>query len=206
MNFISLDIETIPGDIDNRVWTKFRDSHEHMDSHAGLYGEFGQIVCVGMTVLNEDFEVLEGREKAWVASSVAEERKMLNEIQPILDKAGLVLVGHAIKMFDIPFMAKRFIHYGLKLPSSLQTAGKKPWDLIHVDTMELMKFGGFTPMSLDSACLLLGLSSPKEGCCGEDVWDMFKRGELDNIAQYCLGDTRASAGVARILYQLNAFN
>ena len=84
--------------------------------------------------------------------------------------------------------------HGLRVPSSLNTLGKKPWEIQHLDTMELMRFGS-SNMSLRAACLLLGIKDPKEHMDGEDVWECFKRHDMAPIGDYCDGDVEAVRSV-----------
>ena len=88
--------------------------------------------------------------------------------------------------------------HGLRVPSSLNTLGKKPWEIQHLDTMELMRFGS-SNMSLRAACLLLGIKDPKEHMDGEDVWECFKRHDMAPIGDYCDGDVEAVRGVFTVL-------
>lgn len=79
------------------------------------------------------------------------------------------------------------------LPPSLNMAGKKPWEIPHVDTMELLKFGGGQAMTLDAACFMFGIASPKEGSlCASGVRDAFTKGNFEEIAVYCCEDVRAT--------------
>ena len=88
--------------------------------------------------------------------------------------------------------------HGLKVPAALNQLGKKPWEVRHLDTMELMKFGSGN-MSLRSACLMLGLDDPKQDACGAKVWDLFKAGRMESIGTYCSGDVRAVRDIFQAL-------
>lgn len=83
-----------------------------------------------------------------------------------LGKRDRVLCGHNIKSFDIPILACRYLAHGMVLPPALRVLGKKPWEIQHVDTCELLRFGGGARISLDAACLMLGIESPKDGMDG----------------------------------------
>ncbi len=203
MKRLVIDIETVPREGIMNTWfpqwagEKHPDkTPEELEQLAGLYPEFGMTCCVCLKEYNTDH-------MAFARAALAgEEKAMLYDLGSWLDQPDVQLIGHNIKGFDIPFLAKRYIAQNLPLPNSLKTAGKKPWEVPHQDTMELMKFGGWAPMSLRSACLLMGLKDPKEKECGKDVWDLFKAGDMDRLVNYCSGDVWAAEAVLKRLESL----
>lgn len=90
----------------------------------------------------------------------------------------------------MPFLAKRYMYHGLHVPNTLRVSNLKPWEIPHIDTMEKMRFGGGMSMSLRSACFLLGLGDPKSACNGDDVWDLFKKENFEQIANYVESDVK----------------
>lgn len=194
---IALDIETVPreGIMDTWYpeWIMKKNPGvldlEKLEAMAALYPEFGQVCCVSYA----DAEDMDSPVRHKLAGNVEEEREILEDIGGFLDNH-ITLVGHNIKGFDIPFLAKRYMAHGLHVPASLNTLGKKPWEIPHLDTMELMKFGS-SNMSLRAACLLLGIKDPKENMDGEGVWECFKRHDMAPIGDYCDGDVEAVRGV-----------
>ena len=208
----SLDLETVPNEeaLASPAWQEYKDRHPDTDDHAaGLYPEFGQICCASLVKLDQDFCAVQDP-LTFLAGNASEEQDLLQALAVYLP-GGTQLVGHAIKKFDIPFLAKRWLWHhirGLKLkalPLPLSVAGKKPWEIIHVDTMELLTFGGYPGVSLRTACYLLGIRDPKANCYGKDVWDMFKAGNLQEIGSYCNKDAVAAARIAELLWEANAF-
>lgn len=204
-----LDLETqAREDLQDTHWPQWAEKNGKTDSDAPLYAEFAQIAVAGCILLDESGE--EVRAKGFACRDLKDEKAMLMELAPRLDsepfRNGIVaLIGHNIKGFDIPFMAKRYLAHRLQLPRALQMAGKKPWEIPHVDTMELLKFGGWANMSLESSALLLGLPSPKQDLCGAKVADALKEGRLDEVVQYCLdGDCRTTLEIYRTLLKLGA--
>jgi 3'-5' exonuclease len=203
MKRLVIDIETVPLPGIMNTWfpqwagEKNPDkTPEELEHLAGLYPEFGMVCCVCLKEYNTDH-------MAFSRAALAEEEKaMLYDLGSWLDQLGVQLIGHNIKGFDIPFLAKRYVAQNLPIPNSLKVAGKKPWEVPHQDTMELMKFGGYAPMSLRSACLLMGLKDPKEKECGKDVWDLFKAGDKDRLVKYCSGDVWAAEAVLKRLESL----
>ena len=105
--------------------------------------------------------------------------------------------GHNIKEFDIPFLCRRMVINGMELPSCMQLSGKKPWDITHIDTLELWRFGDykhFTSLALLAA--VLDIPSPKGDIDGSMVGTVYwKDKDLARIAKYCLGDVLTTARV-----------
>lgn len=205
MKRLVLDIETVPrpGIMDTwfQQWAGEKNpdkTPEELEHLAGLYPEFGMACCVCLKEYGADNMAFSR------AALAGEEKEMLYALGSWLDHPGVVLIGHNIKGFDIPFLAKRYMAQALPLPVALKTAGKKPCDIPHQDTMELMKFGGYTPMSLRSACLLMDLPDPKEYEHGDQVWDFFRAGDKDRIKHYCEGDVTAAESILKRLESLGA--
>lgn len=199
---IVVDIETapLPGIMDTwyKDWVKSKypeDSDFELEKRASLHGEFAMCCAIGFS------DVGSSEVYSQVAKSPEEEKGMLVDFAANMERDA-TLVGHNIKGFDIPFLAKRYMAHDLKVPSFLRVAGKKPWEITHQDTMELMRFGGATPMSLRSACLLLGLGDPKELCSGADVMGLFKQGSFDTIERYVRSDVEYEKALYRKIASL----
>jgi DNA polymerase elongation subunit (family B) len=105
--------------------------------------------------------------------------------------------GHNIKEFDIPFLCRRMVINEIPLPVCMQVSGKKPWEVSHIDTLELWKFGdhkNFTSLSLLAA--VLGIPSPKSDIDGSMVASVYwKDKDLARIGTYCIQDVLTSAKV-----------
>ena len=93
------------------------------------------------------------------------------------------------------------IIHGIELPSKLNLFGKKPWEVPHLDTLELWKFGDYkTFTSLKLLAHVLGIPSPKDDIDGSQVRDVFhKEKDIERIVTYCEKDTIT---VAQILLKL----
>ena len=101
-----------------------------------------------------------------------------------------LLCGHNIKEFDVPYICRRSLVHGIKLPKIIDIAGKKPWEVPHLDTMQLWKFGdykNFTSLRLLAA--VFGIPTPKDDIDGSEVgkvyWD---ENDLQRIVKYCQKD------------------
>jgi DNA polymerase elongation subunit (family B) len=109
-----------------------------------------------------------------------------------------VLCAHNGREFDFPYIARRMIISRLEIPGILDNAGKKPWEIKLLDTMDLWKFGDYkTYTSLDLLTSILGIPSPKEDIDGSMVAKVYyNENDLSKITRYCEKDVLA---VARIL-------
>jgi hypothetical protein len=167
---------------------------EAFDEKAGIYAEFGKIVVIGIGFFtaqkNED-----GREKQiFRVKSLASdnEKQLLEDFIKIVEKFGknLQFVAHNGKEFDFPYLCRRMLINGLDIPYALDISGKKPWEINHIDTMHMWKFGdykNFTSLSLLAA--VFGLATSKDDIDGSEVNGVYyKEKDLNRIAVYCTKD------------------
>jgi uncharacterized protein YprB with RNaseH-like and TPR domain len=132
---------------------------------------------------------------------LGEEKNLLTEFSALINrhfsKSHHRLCAHNGKEFDFPYIARRMVIHGLELPGPLQVAGKKPWEVSHLDTMELWKFGDYKHYtSLKLLTHVLGIPSPKDDIDGSQVADVYyKDKNVDRIAKYCEQDVLAVAQV-----------
>lgn len=117
-------------------------------------------------------------------------------------KKSNILCAHNGKEFDFPFIARRMIVHKIELPKKLNLFGKKPWEVPHLDTLELWKFGDFKHYtSLKLLTSILGIPSPKDDIDGSEVAKVYyKDKDIQRIVTYCEKDTIA---VAQILLRFN---
>lgn len=165
---------------------------------AGIYAEFGRIVCVstGYFSFNED-KSLVFRIKSF---SGKDEKALLINLADLLEEHFLpgkyFLCAHNGKEFDFPYIARRLLINDLKIPACLDIAGKKPWETDHLlDTMYLWRFGDFKNYtSLDLLCAVFNIPSPKNNISGKDIWSVFWiENDLIKITHYCEQDVLAMA-------------
>lgn len=203
-----LDIETVPciynfSDLDEKtqdLWalkTRFAQEKEEKSAsevydRAGIYAEFGKVICISTAFVNGNTL----RVKSFFGD---DEAVVLTEFAKLLNKyfasEAQYLCGHNIKEFDIPFMARRMLINGIELPNMLDLAGKKPWEVRHLDTMELWKFGDYKHYtSLSLLTHIFGIPTPKDDISGADVSKVYwEDGDLERIKIYCEKDTVAVA-------------
>jgi uncharacterized protein YprB with RNaseH-like and TPR domain len=211
-NILFLDIETVPEvadfnelDADMQALYEQKTQYQRKDDftaeefydRAGIWAEFGKIVCisVGYFVIKGDIRNFR------VTSFFGEETKLLKDFNNLLTNhfsgPQYVLCGHNAKEFDIPFLARRMIINQISIPDKLNLFGKKPWEIPHLDTLELWKFGDYKHYtSLKLMCKVLGIPSPKGDIDGSQVGHVYYVDkDIDRIVTYCEKDTIAVAQI-----------
>ena len=209
-NVLFLDIETVPAeeaffnlDEDWQVLWKEKSNFyrkkeeiELSDSYqrAGIYAEFGKIVCISAGFIRQKI----GEKNLRVTSFYSDdEKELLVEFSNLLNQhfnmPYHLLCAHNGKEFDFPFIARRMVINGLPLPDLLDSAGKKPWDIKHLDTMELWKFGDFKSYtSLHLLTKVFDIPTPKDDIDGSKVAHIYyEEKDLERIERYCKKDVVA---------------
>jgi hypothetical protein len=116
---------------------------------------------------------------------------MLNKYSS--SNSNLQLCAHNGKEFDFPYIARRMLINGIKLPTILDVAGKKPWEVMFLDTLELWKFGDYKNYtSLNLLTHIFNIPTPKDDIDGSMVADVYwKDKDLQRIVTYCEKDVLA---------------
>jgi predicted PolB exonuclease-like 3'-5' exonuclease len=209
-NILFLDIETVP---EAAVFSelskekqelyaqktayqrKDEQSAEEFYKRAGIWAEFGKIICISVGY----FVTVDGKRNFRVTSFSGEEIHLLEDFKKLLEnhfhKSNQLLCAHNGKEFDFPYIARRMIINQISLPEKLNLFGKKPWEVAHLDTLELWKFGDYKHYtSLKLLTNILGIPSPKQDIDGSDVARVYyKEKNLQKIVKYCERDTIAVA-------------
>jgi 3'-5' exonuclease len=161
---------------------------------AGIYAEFGKIVVIAIGKYTEENGELGIRTKYFADH---DEAKLLAEFRETVEKMGpaVRLCAHNGKEFDFPYMCRRMLVNGIQLPSVLNMSGKKPWEINHLDTLELWKFGDYKHYtSLDLLATIFKIPTSKGVMDGSMVSKVYyQEGNLKKIAEYCVGDVLAIA-------------
>lgn len=217
-NVLFLDIETVP---QQEYWDNLSEEEKELFSQktqyqrkdeitaeefyerAGIWAEFGKIICISVGYFSGEKEHTKFRVKSFFGD---DEKQLLIEFKQLLEnhfsKQEHLLCAHNGKEFDFPFLARRMIIHQIELPKKLNLFGKKPWEVPHLDTLELWKFGDYKHYtSLKLLTHVLGIPSPKEDIDGSEVAKVYyQEKNLDRIVKYCERDTIA---VAQIFLKLN---
>ncbi|MDR7129121.1 DNA polymerase elongation subunit (family B) [Algoriphagus sp. 4150] len=163
---------------------------------AGIHAEFGQVVCVGVGYFQwkKKDKKLAFRSKCYANE---EERELLSEFKGLLEKKKWILCAHNGKEFDFPYLCRRMLIQGVALPEPLQISGKKPWEVRHLDTMELWKFGDYKHYTrLELLASVFGIPSSKDDLDGSQVNTTFHlEKDVEKIKKYCLRDVEVTARV-----------
>jgi uncharacterized protein YprB with RNaseH-like and TPR domain len=217
-NVLFLDIETVPQEKDwNHVSEDSQElyakktayqrkeeiSPEDFYERAGIWAEFGKIICISVAYLNAQSD----RKTLRVTSfSGDDEKQILGDFKALLEShfnsPKNLLCAHNGKEFDFPYIARRMIIHQIALPNKLNLFGKKPWEVPHLDTMELWKFGDYKHYtSLQLLASILGIPSPKDDIDGSDVARVYyEEQDLARIVEYCEKDTIT---LAQLLLRFN---
>jgi 3'-5' exonuclease len=207
-NILFLDIETVPqfpvyDQLDDRMrklWDKKaeylkkndNDTADILYGRAGIYAEFGKIICVSVGFLKKK----EFRIKSFAGH---DEKELLSSFTEMLDhhycRSEKTLCAHNGKEFDYPYLCRRMLVNGIKLPVILDNTGKKPWEVNLLDTLDLWKFGDFKNYtSLDLLTAIFNIPTPKDDIDGSQVAEVYyKRNDLPRIISYCCKDVLAVA-------------
>jgi hypothetical protein len=202
-NILFLDIETIPAypsyeevpENFRRLWDKKAenirkgedDSPAKLYPRAGIYAEFGRIICISAGY----FRSKEFRVKSFYGD---DEYQMLSSFCKLLtshfNSKDKYLCAHNGKEFDFPFLSRRILIHGLRQPFILDNGGKKPWEVQHLDTMELWKFGDYKHFtSLELLAALFDIPTPKDDISGSDIHRVYWQDhDLERIRTYCQKD------------------
>lgn len=162
----------------------------------GIWAEFGKIICISVAYFFEKKTQKQLRVTSFYGD---DEHKILVAFKTLLNthftKKSHVLCAHNGKEFDFPFIARRMIINQISLPTKLNLFGKKPWEIPHLDTLELWKFGDYKHYSsLKLLTTILGIPSPKNDIDGSQVANVYyKEKDLKRIVNYCEKDTVAVA-------------
>jgi hypothetical protein len=208
-----LDIETVPATSDftnlteeeKKLWEKKAElirrndpetTADELYARAGIYSEFGKIICISCGFTNgKEFRI-----KSYYGD---DERILLEEFADTLNKHyytdRYLLCAHNGKEFDFPYIARRMLINSIPLPKMLDIAGKKPWEIRHLDTMELWKFGDFKHYtSLELLASVFKIPTPKDDIDGSMVGQVYwKDKDLERIVTYCEKDVLAVAQLLR---------
>ncbi len=205
-----LDIETVPqiynhSDLDEATqyhWAKknaylLRDGSDPADIYdrAGILAEFGKIICISVGIVTNNETKHAVRTKSFYGD---EEAALLIQFAALLSQhyssPDSLLCAHNGKEFDIPYICRRMLINGITIPDILNIAGKKPWEVKHLDTMELWKFGDYKNYtSLELLTYVFNIPTPKDDIDGSQVAMIYyEEKDLNRIVKYCEKDVVAT--------------
>lgn len=207
-NVLFLDIETVPAvykfsDLDQVLQALWDDKTRHIQQResqtaeeiyekCGIYSEFGKVICISTGIVHWKNHTNKLRIKSFYGH---DERELLLSFAEMLNRHfhhnNKFMCGHNVKEFDAPYLARRMLINNIPLPRMINTAGRKPWEVNHIDTMELWKFGDYKHFtSLNLLATIFGIPTPKDDISGGDVARVYwEDNDLERIKIYCEKDT-----------------
>jgi len=208
-----LDIETVPqvGNWDKlspewqSLWTKKVEkqlsedetAEEFYGKRAGILAEFGKIICISCGIITNENQL---KLKSFYGDDEVDILIGFNKLlHDSYFKSDLILCAHNGKEFDFPFLARRMLINQIEIPTVLNLQGKKPWEIPHLDTMELWKFGDYKHYtSLNLLAAVLGIPTPKDDIDGSQVASVYyEENDLERIKVYCEKDVLTVAQIFR---------
>ena len=213
-HIIFIDIETVPthryyNELPiglQQLWDKkfeqLNMSHETpaeaFQDRAGIYAEFGKIIVIGLGY----FKNIDGKLSfRMTALQNDNEKELLEQFNQLLNEKfphyRYRFCAHNGKEFDYPYLCRRMIINQVQIPLHLDIRGKRPWEIKHLDTLELWKFGDYKHYtSLDLLCNVLDIPTSKKTIDGSKVaGKYYEENALQEISQYCLDDVLATARI-----------
>jgi len=227
-NILFLDIETVSnvsafGQLTEpmkKFWKRkstswIKHNEETTDEHyaelykekAGIFAEYGKIVCISIGFNNIDNAT--GTSSFRIKSFYGDDEKvLLNDFLALISKSfndstKHHFCGHNIKEFDIPYICRRAVIHQIELPNTFQLSGKKPWEVKHlIDTLEEWKYGDYKHfVSLALLAELLDVPTPKDDIDGSMVGHVYwEEKDIERIRTYCQKDV---VTVARIYSKMS---
>lgn len=158
---------------------------------AGIYAEFGKVICVSVGMLYDtETGELGLKTKSYYGD---DEKTVLLGFKGMLEKIdspSVRLCAHNGKEFDFPYLSRRMLVQNIPLPVALNLSGRKPWETPHLDTMEMWKFGDYKHFtSLDLLAAIFNIPSSKSDMDGSQVNHVYyKENNLEKIKNYCVSD------------------
>ncbi len=224
---VFIDIETVSAkatfeELDERFQALWLRKHKQLfakdylspeDSYpnkAAIYAEYGKVITVGLAYL------VKNENKEWTLKGTVlkndNEHELLTEsvihLNKLFKRGKKILCAHNGKEFDFPYLCRRILANRLTLPTVLDIQGKKPWEISHIDTLEMWKFGdrkAYT--SLDLLAAVFNIDTSKSTLDGSKVGEAYyKYQQLDEIAEYCLQDVIVLAQIYLALQGFDAIN
>jgi len=169
---------------------------EQFYERAGIWSEFGKIICISVGLFHTHKGKLNFRVNSYFGDN---EVDVLQQFNALLAKQpkDLMLCAHNGKEFDFPYLCRRMLVNAIPIPQQLQIAGKKPWEINHLDTMELWKFGDYKNYtSLNLLAAIFNIETPKDDMDGSMVKDVYyKENDLQRIVTYCQKDVITTAQI-----------
>lgn len=174
------------------------------EEKVSLYPEFGKIACLSYGIWKN------GKMTIGTISNEDEETtiKLIANLFHKAAATGLSVTGWNIKNFDIPWVLRKMMIYGIPIPESISTYDRKPWEMTTIDLKDLWKSFCSIDNTFEEAAYAMGIPSPKDDIDGSQVHSEYWKGNIERIKTYCEKDVKAmiqmSEKLANIKQKQNA--
>lgn len=166
--------------------------------YSGLFSPYGKIVCISVGFYGK------GGNKQITSFKNDNEMIIIEEFAKLLikvEKKNYLLAGYGILNFDIPWVVRKMIKYGIKVPNIINFNFKKPWELAIYDILENIKLKSTYYLNLDEVCYELGVVSPKDKIDGSMVHETYWNGGLDDVVHYCEKDINSTMLICEKIFE-----
>lgn len=195
MKYLIFDISTTaqPGIEDSQYlsWAnkKGNMTPEEAYSKAGMHPEYGMVCGLSSFWVECDGKGYDINEAfTGTALNMEEEEALLLDFSKLLH-GDVVLCGHNVKDFGIPFLAKRFLAHGIVIPDCIVDA---ICEESYIDTMRELACGGQSVMSLRATAWMMGIDDPRANIAVPRFYQLCQEGRIGEVKEL----TRQNAEVA----------
>ncbi len=214
MSHIVFDIETLGAPLESfdetsqHYLTKFADTEEKIEEvrrNLNLHALTAQVIAIsllnpdssmGKVLFQSDKKEEFMSEDGLVQFKSGSEQDILEEFWKLITSYNQFITFNG-RAFDCPFLMIRSALIGIRPTRNLMPYRYDAQ--IHCDLLEQLTFYNTTrKFNLDFFCKSFGIESPKNGgITGLDMRELFEAKRFHDIAEYCLGDTKATAELYR---------
>jgi 3'-5' exonuclease len=177
MNYLVVDIETVPMDIKDEVIREYLMDKQISREMRCFNPLYSKIICIGLKPKDKETIILSGDN----------ERKILEEFWDIVKDYNIV-VTHNGYGFDIPFLMIRSVINQVKNSIKINTNKFNMENSNHFDTMLFFSQNIFTNPRLDIIAKTLGINIGENRFTGAEVERLYKEGKMNEIVRHCKED------------------
>jgi 3'-5' exonuclease len=186
---------------------KTEEDRASQPERTALYPGLGKIIAIGMWNLEKDrgLCLLEGKhaeQQDWKRVPNSDvfrgsETELIERFWEVVERKRPRLVSFNGRYYDGPILMLRSAQLGLA--PSLNLCGNRFNLTTHLDLTEVLSFHGSwrEQYKLDYWCRRFDIESPKGSIDGSQVARAYREGRIEEIGEYCLRDTRATAQLFR---------
>ena len=169
------------------IYQRKETSAENFYQRAGIWAEFGKIICIsaGVFTLGEETSLR-------IKSYCCEEAGLLEDFAEMLKRrpANQILCAHNGKEFDFPYLCRRMLINKITIP---------PQEVTMTDTLQWWKFGDYKNYtSLNLLAAIFNIPTPKDDIDGSMVGHVYwEENDSKRIKTYCQKDVVTTAQLLR---------